>query len=86
MMKGALLCTGMIGEGLSMGTVMGIDGIEEGPGTGWIDGVKEGPGTGTGWIGEGPEMGWEFDVDSVEVDKYELVVRQCHTSVEIEIQ
>jgi hypothetical protein len=58
-LKGALLGTGMIGEGLSMGTVMGIDGIEEGPGTGWIDGIKEGP---------GPGMGWKFDVDSVEVD------------------
>ena len=55
-----------MGEGLGMGTVvmMGIDGIEEGPETGWndgIDGIKEGPGT--GWIdgieeGPLPGTGW----------------------------
>ena len=58
---------------------MGIDGIEEGPGTGCMEGIEEGPGT--GWIegikeGPRPGIGWEFDVESVEVDnKHELVMR-----------
>ena len=78
-----------MGEWLGMGTVMGINSIEEGPGMGWIDGIKEGPRSGTGWIDgtrEGPGMGWEFDEDSVEVDNHELVMWQYHTFVEIEIQ
>lgn len=34
MMRGALLCTDVMGEGpgLGMGTVVSIDGIKEGPG------------------------------------------------------
>jgi hypothetical protein len=91
MVMGSLFRTGMMGEELGMGKVVGIDGIEEGPGTGWIDGIEEGPRPGTGWIDgsdEGPGTGWEFefDVDSVEVYKHELVMSQCHTFVEIEIQ
>jgi hypothetical protein len=39
MVKGALICTGVMGEWFGTGTVVGIDGNDEGPGswpgTGW---------------------------------------------------
>lgn len=35
MVKGTLLCAGMVGKDLGVRMVMGIDGIEEGPGMGW---------------------------------------------------
>lgn len=42
-------------------------GMETAMGVESVDGIKEGPG-----------MGWEFDVDSVEVDsdKHELIMRR----------
>ncbi|KAF8238028.1 hypothetical protein L208DRAFT_1375354 [Tricholoma matsutake] len=50
MVKGALPCRGMMGKGMGTGvrTIVGINSIKEGPGT-----------------------GWEFDIDSIEVDKHE---------------
>jgi hypothetical protein len=63
MVKGALLCAGTVGKDLGVRMVVGIGGIEEGPG-----------------------MGWECDPDSASIRKHELVMRRCHTVVEIEIQ
>ena len=82
--KDALLCSGMIGEGLGIGTVVGTGNIEEGPAMGTVvgaDGIEEGPGTGTvvgaDDVEEGPgtRTGWESDTDSVGIDEYELVMR-----------
>jgi len=40
--------------------------------------------TGADGIEEGPGMGWEYDIESVEVDKHhEVVMGQCHTVIEI---
>jgi len=40
--------------------------------------------TGADSIEEGPGMGWEYDIESVEVDKRcEVVMGQCRTIIEI---
>ena len=43
--------------------------------SGGMDGAEEGPGT-----------GWECNTESTDCNKYEFVVRQCHTVVNIMIE
>jgi len=79
--KGGLLCAGMAGEEISAEAVMRVDGIEDGPGTGWElcagmvgEEISAEAVTRVDGIEDGPGTGRECDTESADVDNVDMLI------------